>query len=353
MEQNLANCLPENYRFFLSESRTKEVPRKLTLAKDAAKGTGSTRLYLLEHKDLAVFGLEVEIYNEPDLVTIFISKADTTGYYYMQEPKPPTLSIRRIAQVILAEIIKEFPDRKVRLCIFTRPEKQYLFGLSSKCPHKHILSGLQLLKWWISVAENVVQNVCEHSSLHKYALSPGMDDADMKRLLDHVPGWQIGTVFCPKEEQDTVKAVDVIPQFSDDPKTRFVNAIETDHRKDEVTVKMFLEEIQGRQEFRLAQTVGIIGVVGVTKPTAKTAKWDHELIDTHSYDRLHEQLLNGDYSNITSAKNATADIVKSMTYRTDIIGSLKQLVSEKAKEPAKRVNTLSAGLVRKKPKTTS
>lgn len=152
------------------------------------------------------------------------------------------------------------PDWTCKICLFTRSEPQYLFSESSRNPKKHILSGEQLLRWWLSVIDKIL--VRHFDSGTKATLQiPGEEESRTLRYLSNnkAPFWRVGDIFSGKSSE---LAIFAIPVFPDDPKGRFLEQVVEENRAKKVRLSDFWVELQVQQEFRLGCTVSVIGVDG-------------------------------------------------------------------------------------------
>ncbi|CUS22216.1 LAQU0S05e00320g1_1 [Lachancea quebecensis] len=152
------------------------------------------------------------------------------------------------------------PDWNCKICLFTRSEPQYLFSESSHNPKKHILSGEQLLLWWLSVIDKILVRHFDRSTKATLQI-PGEEDSRTLRYLssNKAPFWRVGDIFSGKSSD---LAVFAIPVFPDDPKGRFLEQIVEENRAKTVRLSDFWTELQIQQEFRLGCTVSVIGVDG-------------------------------------------------------------------------------------------
>lgn len=249
---------------------------------------------LLTHENLIVYAIELIVYDAPGgIQTLFVSKADTTGHYGLSPSsdtsgKPPTLSYAKVTEGILRAVIRCFIDplRPLRINLFARAEKHYLFPFSSEHPNrKHLLTGAELVRWWIKVLDNV----CETSSsavdgekripviktVERARLQiPGSEPPRIKsyfpaRQRSNAPAdsapekfqWQVGDIFWP-DDDPKYPAVRCVPRFSDDPLTRYIDFLVGERRATTTTQKIFWMELQTRQEFRLSIVVGVVGIEG-------------------------------------------------------------------------------------------
>lgn len=202
---------------------------------------------------LQVFALEVLIYTTESLTTLFVSKADSTGYIHrLSLPKGTPSPLKSISTTFIAFLIEQRrrPDRKLVLSLFARAQDQYLFPGSIENPHKHVLDDRGLVKWWCQVVDPILQNhpsTNEEQKSETYLVNAS-DDSYTARGFLRVPGCDSHeiTSFFPKGFQksqlsrkwlpaDPLRDLGrspnlpercLIPRFPDDPKARFVEELD-------------------------------------------------------------------------------------------------------------------------------
>lgn len=283
-------------------------------------------LFVLFYAGKVIFGLEIYVYLTLQSSvtsplydgerTIFISKADTTGYANC------AVSYKKVTKVVIQYILsldpniylldvlprsrdystidsslitkKTSPEKALRklsdrlskgtqslekplygafnrsyhcarhidtkLCLFTRPASQYLFAESSKNPEKHVVDGEQLLKWWIGILDEILLENFQDGTQAKIRI-PGEDSTKVRRYLRNTQygHWEAGDVF---GTDDRDLAAFQIPLFPDDPKTRFLRQLAEENRLFETTSGTYWTELQERQEFKLSVIVSVIGLQG-------------------------------------------------------------------------------------------
>lgn len=283
--------------------------------------------FSLSYNEKVFFALEIYVYITIDDTRksleklIFISKADTNGYcdtkvsihavtktilqyllaidasYYLERVKPIKRKLKSSSNLITASTTSKralnilsqrvadnvhnqtyindkdlyvkfkcsYSPLVTKICLFTRAEPQYLFADSSKNPGKHILSGEKLLKWWLSIVDELV---CENfdSDTEAKLQIPGEDNSVIRNYFRKVrfTDWKVGDIFMGSP-QDI--AVYKIPVFPDDPKSRFLEHLVEESRAKTTRLSAFWTELQARQEFRLGVTVSVIGVSGLITNT--------------------------------------------------------------------------------------
>lgn len=261
----------------------------------------------LEEKDGAeviVFGMEVLVYSTAHLTTIFVSKADSTGYLHLLPNAPKVSILRRISHTFLSFLVKTHQRPGVRLLVslFARAQNQYLFPGSIDNPQKHVLDDRGLIKWWCRVVDPILreyepesgsqdkgaqdhQTESAKSSATAFLIVPGCDrfetrgffpplaksdDKDRPRWLTSYPVHQL----C-----DNPKAPPrcLVPRFPDDPKTRFLEDLDDELPKQEAegvvsaesagqwrsvrSLDQFWEMMSFRQECSAGRLVGFLWLV--------------------------------------------------------------------------------------------
>ncbi|PWY96370.1 hypothetical protein BO94DRAFT_529754 [Aspergillus sclerotioniger CBS 115572] len=252
--------------------------------------------------EIIVFGMEVLVYSTAHLTTVFVSKADSTGYLHRLATAPKVSLLRRISHTFLSFLVQTHQRPGVRLLVslFARAQSQYLFPGSIDNPQKHVLDDRGLIKWWCRVVDPILREYEPESGSHQKGLQdhqaesakssataflivPGCDrfetrgffpatarsdDKDRPRWLNSYPVHQL----C-----DNPKAPPrcLIPQFPDDPKTRFVLDLDNELPKkaDEVSgenaghwrsvrsLEQFWEMMSFRQECSAGRLVGFLWLV--------------------------------------------------------------------------------------------
>lgn len=175
-----------------------------------------------------------------------------------------------------------------KICLFTRPADQYLFPGSSSNRRKHILNGVQLMKWWLHIIDNLVEEKFDRSNKLKACLKiPG---EDVLRIGKHFVGcryrnWKSGDIF--SDDLNSLAAF-CIPLFPDDPKSRFLHQLVEENRILDTNLRTFWFELQERQEFKLSVLVSVIGVEGYTVETSSYLPIQGEdVIVTSSLKQFH------------------------------------------------------------------
>ncbi|CAG8626940.1 24999_t:CDS:10 [Cetraspora pellucida] len=243
-------------------------------------------------KEVFVTGVEIYEYHDFDtnLLNIYISKVDTTGYRPCSSTPTKNLLTAYIKFYLEETNVNRqllLKRKTIKFNIFARPHPQYLFHLSEKNPTKRILSDSELLKWWKNVLQrtflhdNTMCNAQEKTLKKRgWYFFPGMSSEKLARTFikdivnDEAENhenlfWQYGYPY-----PDTEEAIKVIPRFEDDAKTRWLETA----RESSLTVKNFWELISIGGEFAGGKQAGFFWVDVALEDDQGLASQDIETI---------------------------------------------------------------------------
>lgn len=332
----LAQVLPAGVKLSVRHISSSSTPCTALFAAppgEQPEATSSTNHFLSVsiHKDdptngpeIIVFGIEVPIYTTAHLTTIFVSKADSTGYIHLLQQSQKTLRVsllRLISSTFLSFLVRthQRPGVRLVLSLFARAQNQYLFPGSIHNPHKHVLDDRGLIKWWCRVADPLLREYESESaardkglldramessrgSATAFLIVPGCDrfetrgfyppsattaaataavakDGDGGNVRDR-PRWV--NSYPVRQLCDNLDAPPrcLIPRLPDDPKTRFLadlddelpQAEEQQQRTEAATkasgqwrsvrsLEQFWEMMAFRQECSAGRLVGFLWVV--------------------------------------------------------------------------------------------
>lgn len=344
---------------------------KYKMSKDNKRDPSSTdkvttHFVVLSFEGVIIYAIEIMVYDMPrGQQTIFVSKADTTGHYSMNSNSEgitrPRLSYAKVTSAIFRGLLRCYIDplRPVRICLFARSEKQYLFPSSSECSSKHILSGSQLLRWWIKVIGETLKLPDLVQEIGRARLQiPGSNPS---RISTYFPrnssggltiNWEPGDVFWP-DDNPILPAVNCIPRFKDDPLTRFLDFLVMDNAT-KIDRDRFWTALEAQQEFRLSVEVGIIGVEFKLNPSSSIyspTSNDNSIpaLSTRNFNNLREFVSTLDYSIVEMNQEAVKTLVR-RNPSLEIFGTNEGQVKEVRNTPT--VNVLNNCIVRKKKRKT-
>lgn len=340
-----------------AESKTiKTVPPEILERRK--KHTVITHMFVLSYENTILFALEIYTFYDPTGVTLFVSKADTTGQSPLVDGESVRVSMKDVSRAIIDVLLKHHPGQRVRICLFARPEKQYLFPFSADYPKKHFLSGPQLTKWWIACLDGLLDDFENPTATLRI---PGAENRTIQSFLEGLPRWTMGDIFKYQKpevgevpESDAKLAIYQLPRFPDDPKSRFLDFLASEGRTTTCSIEMFWEEIQGRQEFNAGIMVGLMGVDGVVKGETQPETEPASSLSYKEFKNVREIITESDYTTTELVIDANRELTEDgpAQSRVGFKGQLERaapVASELKRAPV--VNTLDMNLVRKKKKT--
>ncbi|RHZ68975.1 hypothetical protein CDV55_106924 [Aspergillus turcosus] len=253
--------------------------------------------------EVIVFGIEVLVYGTAHLTTIFVSKADSTGYVHLLKNAPKVSLLRLISNAFLSFLVqtRQRPGVRLMVSLFARAQNQYLFPGSIENPQKHVLDDRGLIKWWCRVIDPILReyepetgshgkalhdqnNESAKSSATAFLIVPGCDkfetrgffpstarsdDKDRPRWLNSYPLHQL----C---DNPNAPPRCLVPRFPDDPKTRFLIDLDDElpestgaegskensgHWRSVKSLDQFWEMMAFRQECSAGRLVGFLWLV--------------------------------------------------------------------------------------------
>ncbi|PSN74064.1 hypothetical protein BS50DRAFT_566959 [Corynespora cassiicola Philippines] len=282
-------------------------------------------------EELLVLAIEVLVYTTKRLTTIFVSKADSTGYIAaLNLPRSQAGSpLKAICGTFVAWLARERQreGKKLVVSLFARAQDQYLFPASIENKDKHVLDDRGLVKWWCKVLDPIVREYKAESegkplterltnsaeagpsmasssecTAKGYLLIPGFEPYDTLRYIPSPP-----VPSAPRRWATTHPLLEIapypaapprclVPHFPDDPKTRFLDELDEElpdrgsdamlkeggtpsrsngQWKSVKTLDQFWEFMAFRQECSSGRIVGFIWIV-VTPPKPSIPEEDEE-----------------------------------------------------------------------------
>lgn len=227
-----------------------------------------------------VLGIEVFIFTTSRTTTIFVAKADSTGYLHLLKlPRGTPSPIREICAAFVGFLVERRQREGVKLIVnlFARAQAQYLFPGSVDNKDKHVLDDRGLVKWWCRVLDPIL---VQEKDARGYIVVPGLDEHDTRAYVPRgtgssdrwVQGHPLDRISRYAREYDWVPPRCLIPRFPDDPKSRFRDELDeeamqsglfrtTGSWKTVKTLDMFWEMMAYRQECSSGRVTGFIWLV--------------------------------------------------------------------------------------------
>ena len=262
LRERLARALPDGHRFtihHISTPPTRSRPLYAAPPGELAEETYCESHFLslsivAEGNPVQVFGIEVLIYSTQFLTTLFVSKADSTGYLHLLNLPPGIPSpLKQISLTFLQYLVRgrRRSDRRLVLSLFARAQNQYLFPGSIENSHKHVLDDRGLIKWWCKVVDPLLGAYPDDSGVssdkrlgvaeeepevrsHGFLRVPGCDKYETRTFLPRIDRgrkpdgnrWHTSDPLRELGKSPDLPERCLIPRFPDDPKARFVEQLD-------------------------------------------------------------------------------------------------------------------------------
>ncbi|KAJ5562455.1 hypothetical protein N7535_003091 [Penicillium sp. DV-2018c] len=250
-----------------------------------------------------IFGIEVLVYNTAHLTTIFVSKADSTGYLHHLKIPPKVSVLRLISNTFLSFLARSRQRPGVRLVIslFARAQNQYLFPGSIENAEKHVLDDRGLIKWWCRALDPILREHEPESAIQEkkevdqtveaakasataYLIVPGCDRFETRNFFPPTakkdpqdrPRWLNSYPLKQLYHDPSAPPRCLVPRFPDDPKTRFLIDLDDELPEEKegqpvapnagywrsvTSLDQFWEMMTFRQECSAGRLVGFVWLV--------------------------------------------------------------------------------------------
>ncbi|KAK4668313.1 uncharacterized protein QC763_0045720 [Podospora pseudopauciseta] len=291
----------ESHFLAISIDRDHDAPAFLKRASPGADEAKATE----PRAQVLVFAVEIFIFTTAYSTTLFVGKADSTGYLHLLKlPKGTSSPTRQVTAIFLAYLIEHRRRKNTQTIVnlFARAQSQYLFPGSVQNDGKHILDDRGLVKWWCRVLNPLMEGLRGEAwgTPKGYLLVPGLEETDtmafVPRTATSADNWVIGhpleKISHYVDEFDWVPPRCLIPRYPDDPKSRFRDELdeEVSKRKQGIwkwasvkNLDQFWEMMSFRQECSSGRLTGFIWLV--FNPTKKdTAAQAKTTTSTSSFD---------------------------------------------------------------------
>lgn len=237
-------------------------------------------------KQVLVLGIEVFIYTTAQSTTLFVSKADSTGYLTLLNlPKGTPSPIREICATFVGFLVEKRRRKDIQFVVnlFARAQDQYLFPGSVDNKGKHVLDDRGLIKWWCRVLDPLLgpapkSTEAPWKSAKGYIVVPGLETYETRALTPRKEdsAWEfthpLERISHYYREFDWVPPRCLIPHFPDDPKSRFRDELDEEAASSQAmkkqgswksvkTLDTFWEMMAYRQECSSGRMTGFIWLV--------------------------------------------------------------------------------------------
>jgi regulator of Ty1 transposition protein 109 len=300
--EKLASILPKGYKFGIHHISTP--PTKTEALYSAPPDERDDKTYREDHflaisidyststqpRQVLVFALEVFLFTTAYSTTLFVSKADSTGYLHLLHlPRGTPSPIREISAAFVSFLVEHRQRKNVQtvVSLFARAQSQYLFPGSVDNLGKHVLDDRGLVKWWCRVLNPLLEppeeraerkRLAKWDSVTGYLIIPGLDHYETRAFLPRTPRasetWAVGhpleRISHYTKEYDWVPPRCLIPKYPDDPKSRFRDELDEEaaKRKQDTgmwksvrTLDQFWDMMAFRQECSSGRLTGFVWIV--------------------------------------------------------------------------------------------
>ncbi|KAH0361384.1 hypothetical protein KCU65_g8752, partial [Aureobasidium melanogenum] len=186
------------------------------------------------------FAIEILIYTTPSLTTLFVSKADSTGYLFSSPTKSPLSPIRPLTSTFITWLAeaRRRPGIPLVVSLFARAQDQYLFPGSVDHGAKHVLDDRQLVKWWCKTLDPVLRHdtTDEAYTTRAHVIVPGFDSYETTQFFppsyrsDPADNrkWRHGHPLLEIAPNPSAPPRCLVPHFPDDPKARYLDELDAE-----------------------------------------------------------------------------------------------------------------------------
>lgn len=236
-------------------------------------------------REVLVLAIEILLFTTAHSTTLFVSKADSTGYLTLLNlPKGTPSPIREACSTFISYLIdtRRRKDLPFVVSLFARSQGQYLFPGSVETAGKHVLDDRGLIKWWCKVLDPMLENKSWETT-QGYIVVPGLETNETRGFVSRssLAKWSLTHplehISHYTREFDWVPPRCLIPRYPDDPKSRFRDELDeeaarsggmklTGSWKSVKTLDMFWEMMAFRQECSSGRMTGFIWLVFDDQP---------------------------------------------------------------------------------------
>lgn len=263
LEERLADALPGKTRFRFYHVSTP--PTKCSAIYSPPSGAKPEPTYCESHflnvsirpsdtedaEQIFALAIEILIYTTKHLTTLFVSKADSTGYLSLLTiPKGQSSPLRSITSTLVSYLVENRLRKNVKLVVslFARASDQYLFPGSVENDAKHVSDDRQLVKWWCRVLDPVLRSYAaegtakletdaekqdeSETTAQAYIIVPGEDSIfsflppDVRQDPSLRKRWTPGHPLREISSYPAAPPRCLIPHFPDDPKNRLLDDLD-------------------------------------------------------------------------------------------------------------------------------
>ncbi|KAI5211585.1 hypothetical protein AUEXF2481DRAFT_230552 [Aureobasidium subglaciale EXF-2481] len=206
----------------------------------SSSSTSNSTSSQTQGRHVFVFAIEVLVYTTATLTTLFVSKADSTGFLSRTPSHTRQSPIRPLTSTFLTWLAetRQRPGIPLVVSLFARAQDQYLFPGSVDHGAKHVLDDRQLVKWWCKTLDPVLRcpTTDDSYTTRAHVIVPGFDYHETTQFFpptcrsDPVDNrkWRHGHPLLDIAPNPSAPPRCLVPHFPDDPKARYLDELDAE-----------------------------------------------------------------------------------------------------------------------------
>lgn len=214
-----------------------------------------------------VYAIEVLVYTTASLTTLFVSKADSTGYLNLKSAQPRQSPIRPVTSTFITWLAetRQRPGIPLVVSLFARAQDQYLFPGSVDHGAKHVLDDRQLVKWWCKTLDPVLRypTTDDNYTTRAHVIVPGFDHHETTQFFptshrsDPVDNrkWRHGHPLLEIAPNPSAPPRCLVPHFPDDPKARYLDELDAEIPDSQPSQTLFSPSKKGSGMWKSIRTL--------------------------------------------------------------------------------------------------
>ncbi|KAI5196807.1 hypothetical protein E4T39_07628 [Aureobasidium subglaciale] len=214
-----------------------------------------------------VFAIEVLVYTTATLTTLFVSKADSTGFLNLAPSQTRQSPIRPVTSTFITWLAeaRQRPGIPLVVSLFARAQDQYLFPGSVDHGAKHVLDDRQLVKWWCKTLDPVLRypTTGDAYTTRAHVIVPGFDYHETTQFFppsyrsDPVDArkWRHGHPLLDIAPNPSAPPRCLVPHFPDDPKARYLDELDAEIPDSQPTQSLFSPSKKGNGMWKSIRTL--------------------------------------------------------------------------------------------------
>ncbi|KAI5270793.1 hypothetical protein E4T47_05868 [Aureobasidium subglaciale] len=239
----------------------------LTLSITSTSSSSNSASHQTQGGHVFVFAIEVLVYTTATLTTLFVSKADSTGFLSLTPSQTRQSPIRPVTSTFMTWLAetRQRPGVPLVVSLFARAQDQYLFPGSVDHGAKHVLDDRQLVKWWCKTLDPVLRHPTTDDAYttRAHVIVPGFDYHETTQFFppshrsDRVDNrkWRHGHPLLDIAPDPSAPPRCLVPHFPDDPKARYLDELDAEIPDSQPSQTFFSPSKKGNGMWRSIRTL--------------------------------------------------------------------------------------------------